>query len=96
MSWTQVFQSNPAAQEQSYRIKVHTGPVQVAEYARRLRRLKFKNVVEGTEHVYGDISVISSDPAASKDKLVVAVAWALFNSTGVNARRAITVVKASY
>lgn len=84
---------NPTKQERVYRVKVHTGPTQVAHYAQKLRKLKFKNVTEGTEHVYGDISVVTADSALSKDKLVMAVAWALFNSTGAIARRGITVTE---
>ena len=84
---------NPALRDNPvYRVKVHTGPTQVAHYAQRLRKLRsFKNVTEGTEHVYGDISILTTDFTRTKEKLVMAVAWALFNSTSVTARRGISV-----
>lgn len=81
---------NPVSRH-TYRVKAWTGPVDVKHYAQRLRRSGFSNVVEGTEHVYGDITVQTEDPAGSAQRLRVAAAWALFDSTTTTALRGISV-----
>lgn len=78
-----------------YRVKAHVGPTQVAHYARKLKRAGFKNIAEGTEHVYGDIAVHTDleGLAGIKERVKRGAAWVLFDSMGPVAIRGITVTE---
>lgn len=55
----------------TFRMKVHTGPVNVSEYGQKLKRAGLKVVTVGTENVYVDVVAADCTDARIKmeDKL---------------------------
>lgn len=52
------------SEQKTYHLRAYTGPVYVKEYAERLRAAGYKDVREGTEHVYLEEKGESAQEAA--------------------------------